>query len=221
MKRTNLLIFTLLLMVLGCKDKPKDNIELKVYSSVIDSLINYKKYYRPAPSPNLILKDLAEKKLKKEQSKYDSILNEFDTKFKNLNKYLFINDTYQKINIKDLKDRLKSEKVYNFINNSKYEIGYDNKELKIRKLQKESDILLIPESYPVKEKIIDTFGIKNKNFYLGYLSLSSPVFNNEYTRCILMVDFICGYKCGVKKLVFIEKKNGIWEIVNEIELLIY
>jgi hypothetical protein len=76
-----------------------------------------------------------------------------------------------------------------------------------------------------KEKFLDLF--KEKDIYEGYkeirsiygsscfIAVSTPVFNKDFTKVLISIDYQCGPTWGQGYEFLLEKKNGKWWLVED------
>lgn len=215
--RRNIVLILLIFIIISCSKESKD-FELEVYAHVFDSLENFKNYYKPAPPPSLLLGTLSGEKLKKEQKKYDSLLNEYNKRVASVNKYLFISNNLTNIDINDIIKRVQDKKKYEFINKNP-SLYNKNRTLPIEVFQDNLNIKLLPISN-VSDSILNTLGLHDDVFYIGYMTLSNVVFNEDFTKGVLVYSFYCGKVCGKQVLVLVVKENNIWKINEKIVMKI-
>jgi len=207
MKKWTLYILFLMIILNACKSIKNNFVdqcidyELEVYQSIIDSIkfINTFKPFRPSGMPLSL----------KEKKRFDSELADYNSKMDTLKKYLFISDTF---------------KIYNDQHEYGDSIGYfkqiENCSNMIEQLCDSIDNFSL---IPVDIKIIDIdfydkFGFKEDGLYVGALSLSKILFNDDYTEGCLSYSFVCGGKCAVDMLLIVEKCGNKWKIKKEIIL---
>lgn len=208
MKRLIIIIAIIISLFNGCSDQIKDY-EQEVYDDILTCLINVDNYYKPAPSPELILKDSSSEEYNEMKNEYDTILHKYYQRIDTLKKYLFVKDTLQAIYLDEFKGYLE----YNtFTQNTK-----PRKPFKIDNYNV-NDIKLITTDSFTNDSLINVIGIKEDVLYIGYIVLSRVIFNDDYTKGVLICSFYCGTKCGERMLVLIGKQNNKWEIKEKIVL---
>jgi hypothetical protein len=211
MKRLIIIIVTIVLLFNSCSDKNKDY-EQEVYSDILNSLINIDNYYKPAPSPKLILEDSSSEGYNELKNEYDILLNKYYQRIDTLEKYLFVKDTLQAIDLIEFIDYIEGGI---FTQKTK-----PKKQFKIDKYNSKDFILIKSDSF-TNDSLVNVIGIKEDRFYIGYLVLSRVIFNEDYTKGVLICSFSCGTKCGEKKLLLVSNQDGRWKISEKIGLEIF
>jgi len=213
MGRLTIIIIALLIYFFNsCTDKRQDY-EQKVYNDIITKLISLNSYYRPAPPPGLILKNLTPAEYNELKKEYDSVLKKYYQKTDMLKRYLFVKDTLQAIYLEGFKDNL-NQKIEH---ESFTQYTKPKKPFKVDNLNA-NDIKLISTNYLSNDSLINAIGIKEDGFYIGYIALSRVIFNDTYTKGVLVCSFYCGRKCGERMLIMVSNKNNKWEINEKIIL---
>lgn len=57
--------------------------------------------------------------------------------------------------------------------------------------------------------------IKNRFGTSCFIQVSTPVFNSSFTKGILSIDYNCGPKGGQGYLFILEKRNGMWWLIED------
>ena len=213
MKKLILYISFLIIVVNACNNNKNNFVnicvdyELEVYQYILPILysIDFVKKYEPVLPPDRMYIPL----FLKEKEKYDIELAEYNSKIDTVKKYLFISDTLDMVNI-----------LLEFGNNIGCFNQIENCSNIIEQLCDSIDKLSL---IPVNKNIInfdfyDKFGFKEEGLYVGMLSLSKVLFNDDYTEGCLSYSFVCGGKCAIDMLLIVEKSDNKWKIKKKITL---
>ena len=176
--------------------------ELEVYISILDSIVFMRGYGPFPPPPPLSLK---------EKRKYEFEMEEFNSIIDTVAKYVFISDTLYMID-----DLIKWGN----------KLGYFNQIVNCSNIIEQlCDSINKYTFIPINtNSIIDYFAFYDKfefqedGLYMGLLSLSKVLFNDDYTKGCLFHSFVCGSKCARTLLIIVEKNGDKWEIKEEIFL---
>ena len=49
-----------------------------------------------------------------------------------------------------------------------------------------------------------------------YRKTSTPLFNSDFTKAVLWIDYQCGYKHGHGDIYVLEKRKGEWWLIEEV-----
>jgi len=150
----------------------------------------------------------------KEQIKYDSLRSEYKEKVLKVNKYLFVRDT-----LMDIDDELRKRVIGEAENQLfGFNISGYNKNCLIPSeffQYAVNGINLIPTSI-FDERKIKMLGLDDDVYYIGYVTFSHILFNNDNTMGFLIYHYYCGNTCGEEVLLIVNKKEDKWKIVERI-----
>jgi hypothetical protein len=181
---------------------------LEVYQSILYS-IGFIRGYGPIPPPPPPpgAKDSFSLKERKE---IELELVEFNSIMDTVKKYIFISDSLYVIDDDQIE----------YGDNIGYYNQIDNCSKIIEQLCDSNDkFSLIPVNASIVDKnFYDKFGFKEDGLYMGILSLSKVLFNEDYTKGCLSYSFVCGGKCAISKLLIVVKSGDKWKIKEEIFL---
>jgi len=95
---------------------------------------------------------------------------------------------------------------------------------RVKTIQIDSAKVVVPLVATQKLKAI--FSVNNRK--VGYkvikeiygtschISVSTPLFNSDYTRVIVWVDYSCGWKEGAGHIFILEKRKDLWWLIEDI-----